>query len=67
MENKKKCFTATKAGHRYSWKFWRDPVLGLWFLQDYTGYTRTLESRWADSVLRIRVILENHGMTAEVS
>jgi hypothetical protein len=39
----------------------------LWFLEDYTGYVRTLERNWLDSVPRIRMILENHGMTAEIS
>jgi hypothetical protein len=67
MENKKKSFTAFKAGHRYSWKFWRDAASQLWFLEDYTGYVRTLERNWLDSVPRIRMILENHGMTAEIS
>jgi len=46
MDIRKKSFTAFKAGHRYNWKFWRDSHIGLWFLEDYTGYVRTLERNW---------------------
>ena len=64
---KKARFTAFKSGHRYTWKFWRDDTSRSWFLEDYTGYTRALEATWRDSVPRIRMILENHGMTARIS
>lgn len=51
-------------GKEYRWTFWRD---GYWFLQDYTGYTRTLERNWVDSVSRIHSILDGHGMTSKIN
>lgn len=65
-------FTATDAaGNKYKWSFWRDPRAdnkkGLWFLKDPDGYVRSLENTWIDSVPRIRTILENHDMKADIS
>ena len=41
---------------------------GYWYLREPDGgYVRTLERTWAESVPRIRTILENHGLTADVS
>jgi len=59
-------FTAHDAdGKAYRWTFWRDG--DYWMLRDYTGYLRTLEHTWIDSVPRIKSILEGHGMTADIS
>jgi len=56
------------AGKAYRWRFWRDArPPAYWMLADHTGHVRTLETTWAESVHRIRVILSNHGLTAEVS
>lgn len=64
---KKTRFTATQNGQRFTWKFWYDSTARLWFLEDYEGYVRTLESTWVDSVPRIRTVLANHDMVAEIS
>jgi hypothetical protein len=61
-------FTAHDAeGKPYRWAFWYDSAYRAWFLRDYTGYVRRMESNWYGSVPRIKLVLENHGMTAEVS
>ena len=64
-----KTFTATDAlGNKYRWGFWRDSRNpATWMLRDHEGYIRTLESNWIDSAARIRAILENYGLTAEVN
>ena len=54
-------------GASYSWFFRYDGLLKAWILGDYTGHVRILESNWFNSVPRIRTILANHGMTAEIS
>ena len=54
-------------GASYSWFFRYDVLLKAWVLGDYTGHVRVLESNWFNSVPRIRTILANHGMTAEVN
>ncbi len=59
-------FTAKDADSKpYQWSFWR--LDGIWYLRDHTGYTRTLERNWRDSVGRVQRILENHGFTADIS
>jgi hypothetical protein len=68
MTNKATRFIAKDAnGAAYSWFFRYDGLLKVWVLGDYTGYVRVLESNWYSSVPRIRTILENHGMTADIS
>jgi len=52
-------------GKTYTWSFWR--MDNLWYLRDHTGYVRTLERNWRDSLYRIQAIVENHGFTANVS
>lgn len=65
---KSKRFSAKDAdGATYSWYFRYSPSLRVWVLGDYTGYERILEITWRDSVPRIRAILANHGMAAEIS
>lgn len=58
-------FAFDRAGRRFQWAFWRQD--GMWFLRDHEGYRRTLEQTWYNSVPRIRAILENYGLKAEVS
>jgi hypothetical protein len=61
-------FTAKDSdGAQYSWFFWFDKGRAAWYLGDYTGYERRLECDWRDSAPRIVGILENHGMTAQIS
>ena len=61
-------FSATDAdGHKYQWAFRYSAALRNWILRDHTGYERILERNWLDSTSRIRAILANHGMTAEIS
>ena len=63
---KKKNFTAKDAdGKRYTWKYWRRA--GWWMLEDPHGYVRTLEKTWRDSLPHFHLILENHGLTANIS
>ena len=52
-------------GKRYRWAFSKDGK--YWMLRDHEGYVRTLEENWISSVPRIRAILENYGLTCEVS
>lgn len=54
-------------GACYSWFFRYDGLVKAWILGDYTGHIRILESNWFSSVPRIRMILENHGMSADIS
>ena len=53
-----------KQGNRYQWAFYRDQE---WMLRDYTGYVRTLGKTWIDSAPKINLILDNHGMSANIS
>lgn len=59
--------TATYAGVRYTWRYWYDSQRRVWMLEDPERYVRALETTWRDSVPRIRTILANYGMEAEVS
>jgi len=64
---KTRSFTAFYSdGSKYSLSFWRDGRNG-WMLRDHQGYVRTLENTWHDSVPRIRAVLENYGLTADIS
>jgi hypothetical protein len=54
-------------GKLFMWSFRYSATLRLWLLTDHTGYERTLERAWTDSVPRIRSILANHGLEANVS
>lgn len=56
-----------EAGQEYRWAFWFDKGYRAWFLRDCQGYERRLESNWIDSIPRIRLVLANYGMTAEIS
>jgi hypothetical protein len=60
-------FTAKyrKDDSKHLWAFGKDGQ--YWTLRDHTGYERTLEKTWADSVPMIHLILENHGMFSEIS
>jgi hypothetical protein len=59
-------FTAKdKSDKGHKWAFWREA--GTWMLRDYTGYVRALEKTWFDSVPKIKLIVENHGMSCNVS
>ena len=58
-------FAEDAEGKRYKWSFWR--AGGIWFLRDHNDYVRTLETTWNASVSRIRSILENHGLKADIS
>jgi hypothetical protein len=63
---KKKNFTATHGdGTKHVWKFFRDG--GYWYLEDYTGYVRTMEKTWIDSLPKMRLCVENHGMEFTLS
>ena len=59
------------SGTSFRWAFWRDgghgKNAGYWMIRDHEGYVRTLERRWLDSVPRIRLILSNYGLHAEIS
>lgn len=51
-------------GKQVSWSFYRDcRKPAAWMLRDHTGYLRTLEATYAESVPRVRVIAYNHGFT----
>lgn len=77
--SKAKLTVADAEGNKYSWRFWRETGmtwvctgrkprrLDAWMLEDHEGCVRTLESTWADSVPCIRMILENYGLTANIS
>jgi hypothetical protein len=52
-------------GTKYTWSFYRDGK--YWYLKDYTGYVRTLEKTWADSVPIIHTILGNYNMDTKLS
>ena len=68
IEARKRNLTARDAeGVEYKWAFWRDARAGLWFLEDHEGCERVLEGTWAESLPRIKTILENYGFTAGVS
>ena len=54
-----------KDGSKSVWSFRKDGK--YWMLKDYTGYERTLEKTWFDSVPMIHLILENHGMSAAIN
>jgi hypothetical protein len=61
-------FTAhDESGNKHLWAFWFDKGYRHWFLRDPEGYERCLESTWIDSVPRIKAILANYSMTAEIS
>ena len=61
-------FTAfDEQGNKYRWAFWFDKGYKVWFLRDHEGYVRRMAENWQDSVPRIRMVLSNYGMTAEVS
>ena len=49
------------------WAFWFDKGYKAWFLRDCENYVRRMGDNWQDSVPRIRMVLENYGMTAEIS
>lgn len=53
------------SGKVYEWAFGKDGK--YWFLRDHTGYIRTLEATWRDSVPRILAIAANHGFAVNVS
>jgi hypothetical protein len=36
-------------------------------LRDLDGYERRMGDNWYDSIQRIQMVLENYGMTAEIS
>ena len=52
-------------GSKYLWAFRKDGK--YWVLRDYTGYERTLEKTWRDSVPIIHTILDNYGMHAIIN
>lgn len=53
-----------EAGAVYRWRVSRDVRSpAAWMLEDHSGYQRTLESNWLDSVPRIRLIAENHNFS----
>lgn len=59
-------FTAIDAdGKRYQWSFWKHN--GIWWLRTNDDCFRALESTWLASVPRIHAVLDNYGMTAEIS
>jgi len=60
-------FTATdpNTDEKQTWAFFKDGA--WWVLRDASGYERTLEKTWRDSVPRILLILDNHGFTANIS
>lgn len=62
-------FTVTDSeGTTRQWAFYRDGrTPQMWMLRDHTGYLRTLEKTWNDSVVRIQAIAANHGFTTNVS
>lgn len=63
---RKTTFTATyKDGSKYKWAFEKDNY--GWWLIDYEGVKRYLEKTWIDSVPIIHLILDNYGMTANIS
>jgi hypothetical protein len=53
-------------GKSFKWAFYRDTT-GYWMLRDHTGYERTMEKTWIDTVPKIKMILGNHDMTADIS
>ncbi len=61
-------FTAKDAeGNSHSWAFWYDKGYKAWFLRDCDGYERRMADTWIDTAPRIRLILHNYDMTAEVN
>ena len=50
-------------GAMVNWYIWRDAALNHWLLLTDDGCERVLESRWVDSVPRVRTIAENYGCT----
>lgn len=51
------------AGQIYRWTIGKDARRpATWQLTDPAGYVRTLESNWRDSVPRVKLIAENHGL-----
>ena len=54
------------AEKRFRWTYWKE-TNGFWMLKDPEGYVRTIEKTWKDSVPKIRTVLNNHAMEAEIS
>lgn len=56
-------------GTAYFWSAYREKTTSghFWMLRDHTGYIRACESRWVDSVPRIKAVAENHGLTISQS
>ena len=69
MKEGKTVFTAVHSedGTRHKFAFWRDPDQNHWMLLDDQDYVRVLEPTWRESVPRIKAILANFGMTADIS
>ena len=59
--------TGEDNGKKFVWSFGRDPFQKAWILTDYEGYKRILESTWIDSLPRIKQVLANYGMEANIS
>lgn len=51
-------------GNKFAWSVKREiRKPASWVLKDHNGYERVLESVWAASVPRIKLIAENHGLS----